>query len=235
MTHRPDLTHDVHPPRVATRRAAVQAVIDAGVVAVVRLPDLSCGDALARALLAGGVRAIEITLTTSGALDLIASLTQTFGDALLIGAGSVLTADAARQAISAGARYIVSPVCDIDVITTAHASDVPALPGAFTPTEILRAYQAGADLVKVFPSDALGPAFIKGVLGPMPFLELMPTGGVTPENVGDWISAGAVAVGLGSALVDPELIRTGDFAMLTQRAHIVTAGIAAARKNRSVT
>ena len=239
MTHRTDRSHGVQQPRVAARRAVVQALIDAGAVAVARLPDSSHGEAVAHALLAGGVRAIEITLTTHGALELIAALTRTFGDTLLIGAGSVLTADAARQAITAGARYIVSPVCDIDVIAAAHDSDVPALPGAFTPTEILRAYRAGADLVKVFPSDALGPAFIKGVLAPMPFLELMPTGGVTPANVGDWIAAGAVAVGLGSALVDPALVSDGHFATITERARIVTAGIAAARQtarqNRNTT
>jgi 2-dehydro-3-deoxyphosphogluconate aldolase / (4S)-4-hydroxy-2-oxoglutarate aldolase len=226
-----DLTHGIHPPRAAARRAITEALMDAGAVAVVRLPDISHGEVLARALLAGGMRAIEVTLTTDGALELIATLTTMFGDSLLIGAGSVLTADAARRAIDAGARYIVSPVFEPEVLTAAHAADVPALPGAFTPTEILRAYHAGADLVKVFPSDALGPDFVRSVLAPMPFLELMPTGGVTPENVGRWITAGAVAVGLGSALVDPALVSAGDFQPITERARTVTAGIAVARQH----
>ena len=103
------------------------------------------------------------------------------------------------------------------------------MPGAFTPTEILRAHRAGADVVKVFPSEALGPAFVRGVLGPMPFLRIMPTGGVTPENVGDWVRAGVFAVGLGSALVGPKLVATADFATLTERARRLVANVAAAR------
>jgi 2-dehydro-3-deoxyphosphogluconate aldolase/(4S)-4-hydroxy-2-oxoglutarate aldolase len=213
----------------AARRHTVDALIDAGAVAVVRLPDASRGEAVVAALLAGGVRAVEVTMTTAGALELMVRLTSSFGDALLLGAGSVLTAEDARRAIEAGAQYIVSPVCDDDVLQTAHARDIPAMPGAFTPTEILRAHRAGADMVKVFPAESLGPAYIRGVLGPLPFLELMPTGGVTPGNVGEWIAAGAVAVGLGSALVDPRLVNSGDFADITQRARVVTDGIARAR------
>ena len=117
----------------------------------------------------------------------------------------------------------------------AHAHDVPALPGAYTPTEILHAHNAGADLVKAFPGELLGPDYIKGVLAPMPFLELMPTGGVTPQNVGQWIAAGAVAVGLGSALVNPKLVSAGDFDVIAARARIVTDGIASARAMRSAT
>ena len=188
-----------------------------------------------RALLEGGVRAIEVTLTTPGALELIASLTKACGDATVIGAGSVLDADTARRAIAAGARYVVSPVFDDEVLAMAHAHDVPALPGAYTPTEILHAHNAGADLVKVFPAELLGPDYIKGLLAPMPFLELMPTGGVTPQNVGQWIAAGAVAVGLGSALVNPKLVSAGDFDVIAARARIVTDGIASARAMRSAT
>ncbi len=217
------------------RRAIVDQLIDAGAVAVVRLPDASHGAVLVNALLAGGIRAIEVTLTTAGALELITALTTTFGDALMIGAGTVLDADTARRAIDAGARYIVSPVFDAEVLATAHAHSVPALPGAYTPTEILRAHHAGADLVKVFPAELLGPGYIKGVLAPMPFLELMPTGGVTPQNVGQWMDAGAVVVGLGSALVDPKLVSAGDFDVITARARTVMEGIAAARAKRRAT
>ena len=151
---------------------------------------------------------------------------------VLIGTGSVLDADTARRAIEAGARYVVSPVFEPEVVEEAHRQGVPAMPGAFTPTEILRAHQAGADIVKVFPAEVFGPAFIKGVLAPMPFLRLMPTGGVTPENAGDWIRAGAAAVGLGSALVDPQLVAAGQFDALTQRASRVAKGIAATRAGR---
>ncbi len=219
----------------AARRAIVDQLIMAGAVAVVRLPDASRGEALVNALLAGGMRAIEITLTTAGALELITSLTTTFGDTVVIGAGSVLDADTARQAIDAGARYIVSPVFDAEVLAVAHAHNVPALPGAYTPTEILAAHHAGADLVKVFPADLLGPGYIRSVLAPMPFLELMPTGGVTPQNVGQWMGAGAVAVGLGSALVDPKLVSAGDFDVITARARTVTDGVASARAIRGAT
>ena len=227
-----NIMRGVHPVRAAARRAVVEALIQRGAVAVVRLPDATQGVALADALLAGGVSAIEVTLTTPGALDLIETLSGHAGGALMVGAGSVIGGPAARQAIDAGARYVVSPIFDPDVVATAHTYDIPMFPGAYTPTEIFRAYTAGADLVKVFPADTLGPAFIKGVLAPMPFLELMPTGGVTPENVGQWIKAGAVAVGLGSALVDPALLKSRDFATITARSRTIIAGIAAARTGK---
>ena len=217
---------------VHDRHAITAALIERAAIAVVRLDDASHGEALVQALRAGGVTAIEITLTTPGATALMAKLRQSGGHDLLIGAGSVLSADAARQAIDAGAQFIVSPVFDAHVLATAHASGVPALPGAYTPTEIFRAHDAGADIVKVFPSDAVGPSYLKALLAPMPFLQLMPTGGVTPENAGAWISAGAVAVGLGSALVDPALVRAGDFATISARAHLATTAIASARAAR---
>jgi 2-dehydro-3-deoxyphosphogluconate aldolase/(4S)-4-hydroxy-2-oxoglutarate aldolase len=215
-----------------SRRAIVEDLIGRGAVAVVRLNDASQGVALAEALLAGGISAIEVTLTTPGALQLIEVLSGHANNALMVGAGSVLDATAARKAIDAGARYIVSPVFDADVLATAHALEIPMFPGAYTPTEIFLAHQAGADLVKVFPADTLGPSFIKSVLAPMPFLQLMPTGGVTPENVGQWITAGAVAVGLGSALVDPLLLKSKDFATITARSRMITDGIAAARARK---
>ena len=235
MSQSKEIVRGGRPHDSGVRRAVVKLLIDAGAVAVVRLADVSRGEPLVHALLDGGVRAIEITLTTSGALELISLLSMTFGDAVLVGAGSVLTVEDTRQAIDAGARYIVSPVFDADVMNEAHALDVPALPGAFTPTEMLRAHGAGADLVKLFPADTLGPAYLTSVLAPMPFLEVMPTGGVTPQNVGQWISAGAVAVGLGSSLVDPRLVSSGDFATITERAHMVMTGIATARGNRRAT
>jgi 2-dehydro-3-deoxyphosphogluconate aldolase/(4S)-4-hydroxy-2-oxoglutarate aldolase len=174
-------------------------------------------------------------MTTPDALAVIEELARWMGDELLVGAGSVLGADAARRAVDAGAEYVVSPVFRQAVVDEAHRLGVPAMPGAFTPTEILHAHEAGADLVKVFPSDALGPSFIKGVLAPMPFLRLMPTGGVTPDNVGEWLRAGAHAVGLGSALVDPKLVAAGDLAALTDRARRVTAQVAEARATHPVT
>jgi 2-dehydro-3-deoxyphosphogluconate aldolase/(4S)-4-hydroxy-2-oxoglutarate aldolase len=202
-----------------------------GAIAVIRLDDAEAAVRAADAVHAGGVSAIEVTLTTPGALEVIRELAGREG--MLVGAGSVLDADAARGAIEAGARYLVSPVLFPALVEIGHAEDVAVLPGAFTPTEILTAHRSGADAVKVFPSDALGPGFIRGVLGPMPFLRLIPTGGVTPGNVGDWLRAGAVAVGLGGALVDPKLIAAGDFEALTERARKVASAVVAARGGAS--
>jgi len=216
-------------PHADARRRIVDDLVARGAVAVVRLPDAARALAVVDALAAGGVTAIELTLTTPGALELIAALRKAGGEALLVGAGSVLDADTARRAVEAGATYVVSPVFRAEVVAESHRQGVPAMPGAYTPTEILTAHEAGADVVKVFPSEALGPAFFKGVLAPMPFLRLMPTGGVTPENAGEWIRAGAVAVGVGSALMDPKLIAAGDFDALTERARRLTRGVAEAR------
>lgn len=211
------------------RRRTVDAVVARGAVAVVRLPDAALALDAIRAIQAGGVTAIELTLTTPDALRIIEELARWADDDIVIGAGSVLDVDAARQAVDAGAAFVVSPVFQPEVVAESHRLGVPAMPGAFTPTEILRAHQAGADVVKVFPADTLGPAYLKGVLAPMPFLRLMPTGGVTASNVGDWLRAGAAAVGLGSALVDPKLVAARDFDALTARARQVCAGVAGAR------
>ena len=216
-------------PHADVRRRIVDDLVARGAVAVVRLPDAGRALAVVDALAAGGVTAIELTLTTPGALDLIAALRKAGGDALLVGAGSVLDADTARRAVEAGATYVVSPVFRAEVVAEAHRQGVPAMPGAYTPTEILTAHEAGADVVKVFPADTLGPAYLKGVLAPMPFLRLMPTGGVTPANVGDWLRAGAVAAGLGSALVDAKLVAANDLAAITARARQTTENVAAAR------
>ena len=214
-----------------TRPDLLRRLTALGAIAVVRLDDAEAAVRAADAVHAGGVSAIEVTLTTPGALDVIRALSAR--DGVLVGAGSVLDADGARDAIAAGARYLVSPVVIPALVEIGHAMDLPVLLGAFTPTEILAAHRAGADAVKVFPSDVLGPAFIRGVLGPMPFLRLVPTGGVTPVNVGDWLRAGAVAVGLGGALVDPKRVAAGDFAALTERARMVADAVAAARGGAS--
>ncbi len=227
MIEQLNVQRGVLPARAAARRAVVDALIARGAVAVVRLSSAAAGKDAVLALEAGGVTAIEVTMTTPGALQLIEQLAA--NSQLLIGAGSVMTAAMAREAIEAGAKYVVSPVFDADVMATAHTYDCASLPGAYTPTEIMQAYKSGADLVKVFPADTLGPAYLKSVLAPMPFLELMPTGGVTPDNIGQWLTAGAVAAGLGSALVDSALIAQRDWTSLTARARTVTDNVARAR------
>ena len=213
----------------AARAATVERLRRAGAVAVLRLADADATLRAAEWLLRGGVSALEVTLTTRGAMDAIRELVARYGDDALVGAGSVFDPDAARQAVEAGARFVVSPVCLPEVIAAAASLGAAALPGAFTPTEALRAHQLGADIVKIFPSEVLGPAFIKGILAPMPFLRLMPTGGVTPDNVGDWLGAGAVAVGLGSALADPRLVAAGDEATVVERARRLVQNVRVAR------
>jgi 2-dehydro-3-deoxyphosphogluconate aldolase/(4S)-4-hydroxy-2-oxoglutarate aldolase len=213
----------------AARDEVVNRIRALGAVAVVRMKDAAQAMRMVEAIHRGGVSAIEVTVTTPGAIALIAQVTSALGDDVLVGVGSVLDVETARRAVDAGARYVVSPVFDEDVVREAHALGVPAMPGAFTPTEVLRAHRAGADVVKVFPSEVLGPAFLKGVLAPMPFLKLMPPGGVTPDNVGQWIRAGAVAVGVGSALMDPKLIAAADWDGLTALARRLADGVAQAR------
>ena len=195
------------------------------VVAVLRLADPDRLRAVIDALAAGGVRVFEVTMTVPGAIELIGQLADGLPAELMVGAGTVLDADTARRAIAAGARFVVSPVFRRDVITACHERHVPAMPGCFTPTEIFDAWEAGADIVKVFPSTSLGPAFIKDVRAPLPQLKLMPTGGVSIDNAADWLRAGAVAVGIGSALVDASAVKAGDFAAITQNAARLMASI----------
>ena len=213
----------------AARRALRERVERLGAVAVVRLDNTESAIRVADALHAGGVTALEITVTVPDAFSVIAAITRRFGDEVCVGVGTVLDVETVRGAVAAGARYVVSPVFRPAVIAESHRLGVPAMPGAITPTEMLTAHEAGADVVKIFPADHFGPGYLKSVLAPMPFLRLMPTGGVTPDNVGDWIDAGAVAVGLGGALVDARLVAAGDWSAITARARRVADGVAAAR------
>jgi 2-dehydro-3-deoxyphosphogluconate aldolase/(4S)-4-hydroxy-2-oxoglutarate aldolase len=185
--------------------------------------------AVVDALAEGGVRALEVTTTVPGAIDLIAELAPRLPKGFLLGVGTVLDAETARLAILAGAQFVVGPVFKPDVITMCHRYDVAAMPGCFTPTEILAAWEAGADIVKVFPATALGPAFFKDVRGPLPQIKLMPTGGVSVENAGDWIRAGAVAVGAGTAVVDANAIAASDYGIITAKARQIVANVTAAK------
>jgi 2-dehydro-3-deoxyphosphogluconate aldolase/(4S)-4-hydroxy-2-oxoglutarate aldolase len=212
------------------RTATVAALEAAGVVAVIRLKDPGKLRGVVDALVEGGVRALEVTMTVPGAVDLIRAIKPTLPDGFLLGAGTVTDAATAARVIDAGASFVVSPVFRRDVLTEAHRHDVAALPGCFTPTEILDAWEAGADIVKVFPATALGPTFFKDVRGPLPHVKLMPTGGVTIENAGTWIQAGAVAVGIGTSLLDAKAIAAGDFAVIAANARRTVENVARARK-----
>ncbi len=170
-------------------------------------------------------------MTVPRAIELIGEIAPTLPPGFLIGAGTVVDAETARAAIDAGARFIVGPVFRPAVIEAAHAAGAAAMPGCFSPTEILAAWEAGADLVKVFPATALGPAYFKDLHGPMPQVRLMPTGGVSLENAGDWIRAGAVAIGVGGALVDPKLVAAGNYGGITERAKRFIERVRTARES----
>lgn len=214
---------------MSTRAATLQGIASCGVVAVIRLADPGALRAVVDALVAGGVRALEVTMTVPGAIGLIGELAPTLPPDVLLGAGTVLHGETARAAAGAGARFVVSPIFRPDLVTACHAADVAVLPGAFTPTEIVTARDAGADAVKVFPATALGPGYFKDLRGPFPDLRLVPTGGVTVANAGDWIRAGALAVGAGTSLVDPALVAARRLDEITDRARRFVAAVAAAR------
>jgi 2-dehydro-3-deoxyphosphogluconate aldolase/(4S)-4-hydroxy-2-oxoglutarate aldolase len=201
-----------------------------GVIAVVRLPESTDLRGVAAALAAGGVTAVEITLTTPGALEAISHLASDEGlKGCMIGAGTVLDVKAARDVIARGARFVVSPTFDRFVVRYCRDHHVPCVPGAFTPTELLAAWHAGATAVKLFPASTLGPRYLPEVLAPLPFLRIVPSGGVSVENAGEWIRAGAAAVSVGSALVSAALVRDAAWAELTRRARALVDAVAAAR------
>ena len=212
-----------------SRAQVVQALEANGVVAVIRMKEPDKLRAVADALAEGGVRALEVTMTVPRAIEMIAALAPTLPAGFVLGAGTVLDAETARLAILAGAQFVVGPVFRPEVIALCHRYDVAAMPGCFTPTEILAAWEAGADVVKVFPATALGPGFFKDVRGPLPQVKLMPTGGVTLDNAGEWIKAGAVAVGVGTALLDSKAIAAGSYDVIAANARRIVANVRAAR------
>lgn len=211
------------------RKATVSGLEDAGVVAIIRLQDASKVPDIIAALIDGGVRALEVTMTVPGAVDLIKAAGQKLPSGFLLGAGTVTDAETAWRVADAGASFIVSPVFRPAIIETAHSRGVAALPGCFSPTEVLNAWDAGADIVKVFPATTLGPGYLKDLHGPLPQVKLMPTGGVTLDNAGDWIKAGAVAVGVGSALLDGKAIADGQFSVIADNARRIVANVRRAR------
>jgi 2-dehydro-3-deoxyphosphogluconate aldolase/(4S)-4-hydroxy-2-oxoglutarate aldolase len=214
------------------RKAITDAVERAGVVAVIRIKEPLRLRAVVEALASGGLTALEVTMTVPGAVELIAELAPTMPAGFLLGAGTVTDAETVKRVVDAGAQYVVSPVFRRAVVEACHANDIPAMPGCFSPTEILDAWEMGADVVKVFPATALGPGYLKDLRGPMPQLKLMPTGGVTLDNAGDWIRAGAVAVGVGTALTDAKAVAAGDYATLRSNAERIVANVRAAQAER---
>jgi 2-dehydro-3-deoxyphosphogluconate aldolase/(4S)-4-hydroxy-2-oxoglutarate aldolase len=193
-------------------------LVDPGIIAVVRAPSSDVVVPLSRALLAGGVIAIEITMTTPNALEAIRQARTCFGRDALIGVGTVLNAATATEAIEAGAEFVVSPITRVEIIEAAHQKGCPVMLGAYTPTEAQTAHEAGADFIKIFPADTLGAAYIKAIRAPLPHLRIVPTGGVDLQTLGDFLRAGCVAVGVGSSLLSPQLIRDQRWDELSQLA-----------------
>ncbi len=200
------------------RNATVARIETSGLVAVIRADSPDQLVDVCKALATGGADVAEITMTTPGALKAIEAAAAAVGDQCLIGVGSVLDPETARAAILAGAQFVFAPTLNLDVIEMAHRYDKPAVPGALTPTEILTAWQAGADMVKVFPANHFGPRYFKDLLAPMPQLKLTPTGGVDLNTAADWLGAGAACLGVGSALVKKDLIKSKDWKGLTDLA-----------------
>ena len=206
----------------------IQKLTDCGVVAVVRAESAEQAKKIADACIEAGVVGIEITFTVPGALSIIESMAKEYADGrMLIGAGTVLDAETARAAILAGAQYVVSPYLDEDTVKLCNSYGVACMPGAMTMKEAAQAMKAGADIVKIFPGNLFGPSIIKSFKGPMPQLKMMPTGGVDVSTAGDWIKAGAVAVGAGSSLTKGA--KTGDYAAVTKTGKELVAAVKKAR------
>jgi len=198
--------------------SVIEQILSKKIIAVVRLDDYARAIDVARALVAGGITVLEFTLTGQGAIEAVSATRKAMGDAVCVGVGTVLKAEDADAAIDAGAQFAVTPAVLRQVITTCVKRQTLVLGGGFTPTELLEAHESGAELVKVFPARLGGPKFIKDVLAPLPFLKLVPTGGVGPENARDYLAAGAVAVGIGGNLVSNKLVAAEAFDQITATA-----------------
>ncbi|MCA9079085.1 MAG: bifunctional 4-hydroxy-2-oxoglutarate aldolase/2-dehydro-3-deoxy-phosphogluconate aldolase [Planctomycetaceae bacterium] len=201
-----------------SRHEDLQRVLDSGLVAIIRAPSGEQLVEVAEALLAGGIDVIEVTFTVPGVLEIIKEVRAKLGDRILLGAGTVLDPETARAAILAGAEFLVTPTVNVDVIKMCHRYDKLVMAGGFTPTEILTAWEAGADVVKVFPAEIGGPAYLKTLHGPLPQVRLLPTGGVHLDTLADFVNAGACAVGLGSALVEKSALANRDMQRVEQMA-----------------
>src|SRR5260221_6041720 len=200
-----------------SRSKIISLLTNPGIIAVVRTDRAEQVPLICEALLAGGVLAVEITLTVPAALEAIRSASERFGAQALIGAGTVLNAEACRAAVAAGAEFLVSPIAKLEILQAAHAADRPVMLGAYTPTEAQAAHEAGAGFIKLFPADKLGPAYIRALRAPLPHLRIVPTGGARFEKATDFLKAGCASLGVGWSRLRPEVLRSvslGGFAGL---------------------
>jgi 2-dehydro-3-deoxyphosphogluconate aldolase/(4S)-4-hydroxy-2-oxoglutarate aldolase len=196
----------------------ISLLTNPGIIAVIRAQRADQVLPLSEALIAGGITAIEITMTTPGAIGAIGEASDKFGERALIGVGTVLQEDQCRAAIAVGAQFVVSPVCKVELVAIAYAANRPIMLGAYTPTEAQFAHELGADFVKIFPAETLGPTYIKAIRAALPHLRIVPTGGIDVNNIADFFNAGCVAVGLGSSLVSSKILQEANWPELTRRA-----------------
>ena len=215
---------------MSEREKIVSGIEAEGLVAIVRVPRPELALPLAKALVAGGIRAVELTMSIPNALEAVRTIDRELGDKILLGVGTVIDDDTCRAAIDAGAKYVISPITRPSLVAAAHALDRPVMLGAYTPTEAQAAHEAGSDFVKIFPADTLGPSYIKSLLAPLPHLRIVPTGGVNLDTMEAFLAAGSVALGTGSALLKKEIIageNWGELERLAKRFADKMAGLKA--------
>lgn len=213
------------------REAILRAIIEEKIVSILRFHDDSKIIPTAQAILKGGIRVIEVSLNTPNTLDCIAELAKM--DEILVGVGTVTTVDQARAAVDAGAQFVVSPISKKEIIDVGHSMGKPVFSGAFTPSEIYQAHEWGADVVKIFPAETLGMNYIKAILAPFPEIKLMPTGGVTPDNIDNWLDAGAACVGIGSRFTKKDILENEEWGRLSRIAENFANNIVHYRTNRN--
>lgn len=211
------------------KESITNKIVECGAAAVIRMKESDKLLKVFDAIYSGGINIIEITMTVPNAVKVIESVAKEVNDDVVVGVGSVLNKEMTQNAIDAGAKFVVSPILKKEIIETGHQNDLPVFPGAFTPTEIQTAYEWGADIIKVFPADVVGMKYFKSIMAPLPHLKLMPTGGVTISNAGEWLRSGAVAIGIGSALLDKEAIKNEDYSLLRKNAEVLASVIKQAR------
>ena len=213
-----------------TKSQIIERLLNPGVVAIIRADSSEQLIDASQALIDGDISAIEITMTTPNALKVIADACAKFGDKILAGVGSILDVKATAAAIEAGAEYVITPVLKPEVIAFCNEKGKPIFAGCYTPTEAQTAYELGADFIKIFPADGLGPKYISAIRGPLPHLKIVPTGGVDVSTAGDFIKAGCVAVAAGGSLVSKDILKNRDWKKLTADAAALVAAVAEARK-----
>ena len=214
---------------MTSKDVQLQRLIDGGIIAIIRAETSAGLLKVVEAIEKGGVKAVEVTMTTPKAIETIAAVAEQYRGDVLVGVGTVLDAETARLAILAGAQFVVSPILSEEVIKMAKRYSKIVVPGAFTPTEIVKAWECGADIVKVFPTSSVGPEYIKDLKGPLPHIAMLPTGGVTLENAGDFIKAGAIALAVGGNLAGKKAIAEGRYAEISDNARRFVEAVKQAR------